>query len=251
VDLTINTSAVRGLAVGWAEIPLAQDDDSRFSVLPDVKEFLEGKPHQPGQADPELDRRMAALSPQQARDLDQARVHLRPIIIDGQEIPMHEGARRYQIDWPQWLRLLNQRTGFDVVSDYFTERPLGGTIDPTDMTVGEALAEARRAFHRRWVKYGKLLSFRHEQWDQRQRAEPPQRVLEAVEAAFKQKGRLDLEDLALAGELDLVQVTVASSLKMPCDWVLHQHAATMRLLNALTPVERRIAQGNGLTLRAL
>ena len=164
---------------------------------------------------------------------------------------MHEGARRYQIDWPQWLRLLNQRTGFDVVSDYFTERPLGGTIDPTDMTVREALEEARRAFHRRWVKCGKLLSFRHEQWDQRQRAEPPQRVLDAVEAAFKQKGRLDLEDLALAGELDLAQVTVASSLKMPCDWVLHQHPATMRLLNALTPVERRIAQGNGLTLRAL
>jgi hypothetical protein len=250
VDLTINTSAVPGLVVGWAEIPLAQDGNRLFSEQPDVKEFLEDKPRQPAQADPDMGRRMAALSPDQVRGLEQARVHLRPIVIDGREIPFQEGPPHYQIDWLRWLQLLTQRTSLGVVSDYFTEWP-GGTLDPIHMTVREALEEARRAFHRRWVKSGSLLSFRHERWYQLRPAEPPQRVLDAVGAAFREKNRLDLEDLSLAGELDLAQVTVAASLKMPCGWVLEQHPATMRLLHALTRVERRIAQGNGLTLRSL
>src|SRR5205823_1017586 len=77
VDLCLNSSKLPGLAIGWAEIPLARDEDSHFAQVADVKQFLEGQPLQQASADPELDRKMAALTPEQTHKLSEARARIR------------------------------------------------------------------------------------------------------------------------------------------------------------------------------
>lgn len=233
VDLWLDSSrGAPGRALGTASIVLSRPGESGASSVTEVRAFLgDGKA---AGTDAELEQRIKPFSPQQERELKQ---------------PVYQAL--YGPYWAHWLVPLAKRTGISVVSDYFTEKPGLVPKEPTGMTLRQALTEGHRVFQRRWVKCGPIYSFRHEHWYVAEPLEPPQRIIDSLKAAVRQKGRPDLDDLAAGGELTTQQVDRAECLGLPCNGIYREHYATMRLLNSLSSIQRRLAQANGIALGML
>jgi hypothetical protein len=239
LDLALNSSIVAhqapGLALAFSRVPLSQSVGKEAARVPDLQEFLTPKRSESAaQQDSDLQRRVRA-----------------PTGKDEKAPRPASYSYLFGPYWARWVVPLARWVEFPVVSDYYTDGVKSPTKDVIGMTLRQALDEGCRAFERRWMKHGPIYSFRYEKWYLAAPAEPPQRVLDALQAAVDRKGRLDLEDLAVGGELNRQQLGRASALKLPYFWIFRDHYPTMRLLNALTQPQRAMAQANGFTMGTL
>ncbi|MGQ9456164.1 MAG: hypothetical protein ACUVRS_01535 [Armatimonadota bacterium] len=97
------------------------------------------------------------------------------------------------------LQLLAEKTGFNIVSDYFISRPV--SIEGGEKTIGEYLEMIRNLFGANWEKSGDTIRFRDKEWFRKRAWEVPQVWIDYWIARGDMNDGLQFQDLVQIARL--------------------------------------------------